>query len=125
MLSTSNNTQQGQNHTDNTQQGPDHSQRPRWAVRISQALGAGVVIVVALFALVTSGFGQSTTLAPIVAAFLASNLDWTWQLAGLGAIWAAAGGAISAAAERLARIATWSVRRMVSSTSRASTTPAS
>ncbi len=34
-------------------------------------------------------------LAPTVVAFLASNLvDWTWHLAGLGALWAAAAGAL-------------------------------
>lgn len=34
-------------------------------------------------------------LAPTVVAFLASNLvDWTWHLAGLGALWAAAAGAM-------------------------------
>ena len=37
-------------------------------------------------------------LGPMVAAFLVSNLvDWTWQLAGLGAVWAAASGALSGA----------------------------
>jgi hypothetical protein len=37
-------------------------------------------------------------LAPAVAAFLASNLlDWTWHLAGLGALWAAASGSLSVA----------------------------
>ncbi len=37
-------------------------------------------------------------LAPLVAAFLASNLvDWTWHLAGLGSLWAAASGALLAA----------------------------
>jgi O-Antigen ligase len=36
-------------------------------------------------------------LAPFVAAFLVSNLvDWTWHLAGLGAIWAACAGALGA-----------------------------
>ena len=36
-------------------------------------------------------------LAPLVVAFLVSNLfDWTWQLAGLGSLWAAAGGALLA-----------------------------
>ncbi len=43
-------------------------------------------------------------LAPTILAFLASNLlDWTWHLAGLGALWAAACGALNGAAahERL------------------------
>jgi O-antigen ligase len=36
-------------------------------------------------------------LAPTVAAFLVSNLvDWTWHLAGLGSLWAAAAGGLSA-----------------------------
>ena len=38
-------------------------------------------------------------LAPLVCAFLISNLlDWTWHLAGLGALWALAAGALAAAA---------------------------
>jgi hypothetical protein len=37
-------------------------------------------------------------LGPMVAAFLISNLlDWTWHLAGLGALWAAASGALKTA----------------------------
>lgn len=37
-------------------------------------------------------------LGPMIAAFLVSNLlDWTWQLAALGGIWAAASGALTAA----------------------------
>ena len=40
-------------------------------------------------------------LAPMAIAFLASNLlDWTWHLAGLGALWAAASGALNGAAVR-------------------------
>jgi O-Antigen ligase len=36
-------------------------------------------------------------LAPLVVAFLISNVvDWTWHLAGLGALWAAAGGSLQA-----------------------------
>jgi len=43
-------------------------------------------------ALNTPGFWL---LAPTLVAFLASNLvDWTWHLAGLGALWAAAAGAL-------------------------------
>jgi O-antigen ligase len=39
-------------------------------------------------------------LAPFVAAFLASNLvDWTWHLAGLASLWAAASGSLQAARE--------------------------
>jgi hypothetical protein len=41
-------------------------------------------------------------LAPMAAAFLLSNLvDWTWHLAGLGAIWAGACGALSVTGDRL------------------------
>ncbi|MFI5004315.1 MAG: O-antigen ligase family protein [Solirubrobacterales bacterium] len=42
-------------------------------------------------------------LAPMVLAFLASNLlDWTWHLAGLGALWAASAGAMQGAGEHRA-----------------------
>jgi hypothetical protein len=40
-------------------------------------------------------------LAPTVVAFMASNLlDWTWHLAGLGAVWAAVAGGLAAATAR-------------------------
>jgi hypothetical protein len=43
-------------------------------------------------------------LAPITVAFLVSNIvDWTWHLAGLGAVWAAAAGALQADGERRPR----------------------
>lgn len=44
---------------------------------------------------------QLWLLAPLVVAFLVSNLvDWTWHLAGLGAVWAAAAGTLSRERQR-------------------------
>ena len=60
MLSTSNSTQQGQNHSDETPQGPGHSRRSLSPVTISKAIGVCVVVAAALFALVSTGFGQTT-----------------------------------------------------------------
>ena len=64
----------------------------------------GLLLGLALYASTAWTIARSThtsawwLLAPTVVVFLASNLvDWTWHLAGLGAVWAAAVGALEGA----------------------------
>ena len=63
----------------------------------------GVVLYVSAGWTITRALGSPAVwlVGPLVLAFLVSNLfDWTWHLAGLAAAWAAACGALTAAAQR-------------------------
>lgn len=74
-------------------------------LEVSAELGIlGLLLIVGLYGFATQAISRAVRspgfwlLAPMAAAFLASNLvDWTWHLAGLGAIWAAATGALQGA----------------------------
>jgi O-antigen ligase len=77
------------------------------ALELAAELGvAGLLLFLALYGslaviVVRAVDGQAFwLLAPITVAFLVSNmLDWTWHLAGLGAVWAAAAGALQGSGE--------------------------
>jgi O-antigen ligase len=67
----------------------------------------GLLLGLALYAssvrviLRARGSASLWLLAPLVGAFLVSNLvDWTWHLAGLGCVWAAASGGLAASRMR-------------------------
>ncbi len=82
--------------------------RARYAHNLPLELAAelgilGLLLSVALYASSAWTISQARhspalwLLGPVVAVFLVSNLvDWTWHLAGLGAVWAAASGALNA-----------------------------
>jgi hypothetical protein len=66
MFSTPNNTQQGDDRSEQSLPaqagfGPGSSARPRWAVRIAGALGVCAALSAALFVVVSSGLGSTTT----------------------------------------------------------------
>lgn len=78
----------------------------------------GLLMGVALY--VTCGWTIATTsdctalmlLGATVVAFLASNLiDWTWHLAGLGALWAVCAGGLAGCGRRMHQDRSWEIDR--------------